>query len=556
MPVSTVHRTRARRHLAAGVMTAIAVLLSACDSSDAPPGPTAPVIVIQPENLVLAEGASSNLSVTATSDAGPIAYQWFNVTTGSNVPGGLGSDLDIGPVSYRSNGTQFNVGLTNTVGTTTSATGTLTVTERSWSAAAEALAGNVRQSATVVDSNGHTHLVAVTGNNLAAGIEARIQLRSLDSTQANAFVAPSQAQLQASTTLSVNSTSVKLAANNNGFAMAVWHLNGAVWAALFQPPTTQQPQGHWHFPVRVSLNTANSALDPAVVAVGEDFEVVWRQRDGTTGPHAIMATHYDRPNNNWSPAVAIQSRLGETEAPQIAADGNGNVLAAWRHVGEGVWSNRHAAGALWSGTTTQLDSSDTFLEALCLNAAGRGVVVTSNRAGAGLATRLDLALPGLIVSGGGRLINAYGSSPAVAIDGSGRIQVLGVSVNSGNGDSRLFRWFYDPNFASWGGPEAVSDNVAAGFITTGNGVRDPRVSGSDTEGNFIVSWLERVADGDAPLSHVRARRFHAGLDAWRPIASVGDGNSLPAGVTMGSRGNATMVFGATSGPALQAASFR
>ena len=306
--------------------------------------------------------------------------------------------------------------LTNTVGTTTSANATLTVNERSWSAPAGALASGARQIASVVDSNGHTHVVAVTGNNLAAGVEARIQLRSNDSTQANAFVTPDQSALQASTALVTGrpAPTLTVAANNNGFVLALWHINGAAWARLFQPPTTNLPQGHWQSAVRISAALADSGVDPAVVAVGEDFEVVWRERPGTSGVHDVKATHYDRVNNIWSPAIVIEARATETEAPQIVVDAAGNVPAAWRHIGEGVWANRHAASAAWGSTLTQIDSSDTPLETLRANAAGRAVVVSSNRLGSGLALQLDLAASNLIVSGSGRVIDACGSAPAGA----------------------------------------------------------------------------------------------------------------------------------------------
>lgn len=554
MPIAKPTRCSRTTHC---LMAWFAATLTACGGGNGD-APAAPRVTAQPQDLSLPEGGEGTMSVTATSNAGAIAYEWFNVTRGTVVPGGVAAELDFGPVSFAAHGTQARVNLTNSVGTTASANATLNVVERAWSAPAAAVAAGARQVASVVDSNGHTHLVALTGNNVSAAVQARIKLRSNDSTLANDFTVPDQAELQASTALLSGrpAPTVSLAANNNGFVLAVWHINGAAWSRLFQPPTSTLPNGHWQAAVRISAATADRGVDPAVVAIGEDFEVVWRERQGTSGVHDIKAMHFDRVNNNWSPAVTLEARTTETEAPQIVADAAGNVLAAWRHVGEGVWSNRHAAGAAWASTLTQLVGSDLPLEALRANAAGKAVVVTSDRVGTGIATRLDLAAGTLIVSGGGRIVNAYGSAPAVAIDGSGRIQILGVSVNTTNGDSRLFRWWYDPQFSSWGGPEAVSDNVAGNFLATGNGVRDPSVSGSDAEGNFIVSWLERVADGDNPLSHLRARRFHAPLDAWRPIATIGDANNLPARVTMGVPGNATLVFGATSVQAVQAASLR
>ncbi len=538
---------------------ALTLGLAACGGSDDTPAPapaTPPVIAAQPESLSLGEGGSGTVSVSATSDGGAIAYQWFNATSNTNFAGANASELDFGPISFAANGTQYNVNLTNTGGTTTSTTRTLTVNERAWSAPADALASAARQLATVVDSNGHTHLLAVTGNNLAAAVQASIQLRPSSPIQANAFIAPGNAVLQASEALGAGGTSIAAAANSNGRVLAVWHRNGIVGGALYTPGTNVTTAGTWALlPTRINSFQSTSALEPAVAAVGSDaFEIVWRERIANTGAHDVMARRYNVGNNTLDSSVPLEALSSETEAPRVVADASGNVLAAWRHTGVGTVVNRRAGGQAWSTTLLTVDSSAQPLEVLRTNATGKAVLLTSNRLGSMLATRLDLAASNVMLAGPAPIANAYGSGPDAVVDNTDRIHVFGVSCCGSGGSSRLFRWIFQNDL--WTAAEPISDPSPNNFLTTGLGVYSPQVSGVDTEGNFIVVWQDRVAGGDNPLSHVNARRFHTPLSSWRPTVAVGDGNNGPVRVTMGSNGGATLAFGDSTRAAVLAASLR
>jgi len=546
------------RRTSLATAAALALVLGACGGSDdaLPPVASAPVITTQPADMSLAEGASGTVSVAATSDAGAIAYQWFNVTRAENIAGATAADLAFGPVSFAANGTQFNARLSNTMGTTTSATRTLTVAERTWSAPADAIASGARQLATVVDSNGHTHLLAVTGNNLAAGVQASIQLRSANPTQANAFTAPGNAVLQASEALAAGGTSIAAAANGAGNVLAVWHRNGIVGGALYTPGTNATTAGTWTLlPTRINSFLATSALDPAVAAVGTNsFEIVWRERIGSSGAHDLMARSYTVNTNTLGTSVAIEQEASETEAPRIVADAAGNLLAAWRHSALGTVVNRRAAGQAWGTTLVTVDTSTQPLEVLRTNAAGKAVLLTSNRVGSVFASRLDLAANNVLLAGPASVANAYGSGPDAVVDNTDRIHVFGVSCCGSGGSSRVFRWIYQNGL--WTAAEAISDPNPNHFINTGLGFYSPRVSAVDAENSFIVTWQDRVSAGDNPVSHVTARRFHDPLGTWRPAVVVGDSNNGLVNVTMGSNGSATLTFGAPSGTSVQAASFR
>lgn len=555
MPVF--HQLPTVRHALA--LASITALVTACggDFDPLPPTGNAPVITSQPQNLTLAEGAVGTMSVAATTDAGAIAYQWFDLARQANVLGANASELDIGPVALAVGSQQYRVGLTNTMGTTTSADASVTVNERTWSPPVDALGSGARNVATVVDSNGHTHLLAINGNNLAAGVMARIQLRSNDSTQANAFTAPGNAVLQASEALSVASTSIAVAANGAGHVLAVWHRNGIVGGALYTPGPDASAAGSWALlPTRINSFSATSALDPAVAAVGNDsFEIVWRERVGNSGPHDVVARTYTINGNTLGTPVAVELESTETEWPRIVADAAGNVLAAWRHAGVGTVVNRRPAGQSWGTTLTTVDSSIQPLEVLRTNRSGKAVLLTSNRLGSVLASRLDLAATNVVLAGPAPVANAYASGPDAVVDNNDRIHVFGVSCCGSGGSTRLYRWIYQGN-GQWTAPEAISAPSASNFLNTALGVYAPQVTDVDADNNFIVTWQERVSSGDTPVSHVFARRFHDRLSGWRDTVEVGDSNNQLTHVTMGARGNATLVYGGTSGQAQQAASFR
>jgi hypothetical protein len=108
------------------LIISMAIGLSACGSasSGGNPNPTAPSITSQPTNATVAAGGTATFSVTATGTA-PLAYQWTN--NGSNAE--TNSDTyTISSVPSGDNGAQIQVQVSNSAGSATSNTVTLTVT--------------------------------------------------------------------------------------------------------------------------------------------------------------------------------------------------------------------------------------------------------------------------------------------------------------------------------------------------------------------------------------------------------------------------------------------
>ena len=89
------------------------------------PAPVAPSITTQPASLTVNAPASATFSVVVTGDA-PLSYQWRR--NGVNIGGATSSSYVLNPTAVADSGVQFDVIVSNTAGTITSAPATLTVT--------------------------------------------------------------------------------------------------------------------------------------------------------------------------------------------------------------------------------------------------------------------------------------------------------------------------------------------------------------------------------------------------------------------------------------------
>jgi hypothetical protein len=88
-------------------------------------GPVAPSITQQPTNRSVTVGQSASFSVTASGTA-PLSYQWQK--NAANIPGATGSSYTTPATVGADNGSTFRCIVSNSVGSTTSASATLTVT--------------------------------------------------------------------------------------------------------------------------------------------------------------------------------------------------------------------------------------------------------------------------------------------------------------------------------------------------------------------------------------------------------------------------------------------
>jgi hypothetical protein len=504
-------------------------VLAACNGAD----PEPPAITSQPASLSVGEGAQVAFRVAASGD-GPLAYAWLSGGDGSAIPGETSDALSFA-AQLSDDGRSFQARVSNEAGSATSQAATLSVSERGFSAAADMVTGALpRNLAAIADSNGHIHVLSINGDGAHADVQAHLKLKSTDT-------------MQTSVTLTVPTTSLRVAANGTGHVMAVWQRNGEVGAALYTPASDRSVAGSWQsLPATVSSAGANSALDPAVAAVGDThFEFVWRERAGGVGPHDIKARRYAIAGNQLDSTIAtLEGSSDDAGAPQVAADASGNLIAAWDYSEGGVVINRRAAGSPWTSNTAQAEGAPGYrFELLKVNAAGSGLLLISNRVGGGGFVQLDLTASTPLRQVGS--ISAYGSAPDAHVFPDGRMRVFGVAVDASNGNaSQLFQWSYNPG-SGWGSAEPVSDLATDDFIALGWGIVNPQVAGADAAGNLLVTWEERRLDNGG-RGRVVARRWLAGLQAWRPVIATSApqdrvDHRLPVGA-VAADGSATIVY--------------
>ncbi|MFL6333458.1 MAG: immunoglobulin domain-containing protein [Pyrinomonadaceae bacterium] len=105
---------------AAGVATSTTAVLNVLT------GPVAPAITSQPASQTVVTGGSALFGVIATGTA-PLSYQWYK--DGSLIPGATSSSLSLSNVQHADEG-GYSVVVSNAVGTATSNTATLSVTDQ------------------------------------------------------------------------------------------------------------------------------------------------------------------------------------------------------------------------------------------------------------------------------------------------------------------------------------------------------------------------------------------------------------------------------------------
>lgn len=111
---------------------ALAIGLNGCGGGGGGGGTTvvAPTITTQPNSLTVVQGSTATLAVVAT--GGSLAYQWHYVSAGTDtaLSGGTSSSLTLSSVTTGNAGSYYVV-VSNSAGTATSDSATLTVTSSS-----------------------------------------------------------------------------------------------------------------------------------------------------------------------------------------------------------------------------------------------------------------------------------------------------------------------------------------------------------------------------------------------------------------------------------------
>ena len=239
--------------------------------------------------------------------------------------------------------------------------------------------------------------------------------------------------------------------------------------------------------------TDNVAYAPQVAMDGNgDVIAVWAQDNGS-GINAIYAAKYTA-GASWTAAEPIGAGTSNGYTAQIAMDSDGNAIAVWYQVSAttpyyvyGIWANRYSGG-LW-GTAEEIENAVNIVAPpqLAFDAQGNGVAVWKNSNG-----RLRYNTYGF-VSGWGTADNVEsGTDPAfipqLAVDTEGHAIVVWRQYSSGTYVYSLWASRYQAG-NSWDTPELLE-------LDDTNIVTYPAVA-IDNNGNAFAIWIQNDGVSDS-----------------------------------------------------------
>ena len=168
--------------------------------------PVPPAITVQPSAQTITAGATATFSVTATG-TGTLSYQWKK--NGINITGGSGATTNTyttPAMGYAGNSAVYSVVVSNSAGTTTSSSATLTVnktsTAQSYGQVANASDGLYDKTECVQDNNTGLIWEGKTASGSRLGTSTYTNYDDLNSTQKPSgatYVNPTQTDIDAST---------------------------------------------------------------------------------------------------------------------------------------------------------------------------------------------------------------------------------------------------------------------------------------------------------------------------------------------------------------------
>ena len=150
----------------------------------------------------------------------------------------------------------------------------------------------------------------------------------------------------------------QVAFDSAGNAIAVWsQYNGST--AFDIRANTWSSTGGWGTPQDIETTDDGNSFNPQIVFDSNDkATVVWSSDDGTR--HNIWATTFTEADG-WGEDVLLETdNAGTAFDPQVAADSNGNLIAAWRQndgTRYNTVANIYTAGSGW-GTAETIESDD------------------------------------------------------------------------------------------------------------------------------------------------------------------------------------------------------
>jgi len=338
--------------------------------------------------------------------------------------------------------------------------------------------------------------------------------------------------------------SPKVVVSPDGDAAVVW-LGFGNGSKEVVRAATRPAGGAWSQPVALSdINGYAAEPDIAIDPQG-NATAVW-----TIGPqfeYGFVQTAIHPAGGSWSQPVALSDESEAAALPHIASDSQGNLTAIWDSGGEEgiIQSRTRPAGGEWSSAAVDVSGEDGLSSYPQIAIDGQGDVVavwqqkdihagsgfhyfiqTARRAGGSWSTPLTISRE-----------DGLAMNPGLAVDPDGNATVIWVWGPLATGTATGLQARSGTAGGSWGGIV---------YVATRPGGLEPSESGiqllADPQGNVTAIW----EGWSAPNDIVRSARRTAG-GTWSSPVTLSTGESLFPATAIDPQGTVTAVWSGRQG---------
>jgi hypothetical protein len=288
------------------LLIAASVFLSACastSSSGGPGGSVAPTISQQPQSTSVQSGKPATFSVTAGGTA-PLTYQWLRGSTkvGTNSP-----TYTLATTASSDNGAKFQVTVSNSVGSVTSAMATLTVT----AAATKPTITSQPAGTTVTVGQTATFTVVATGT-------APLTYQWMKGTTNVGTNSPSYTT--PATTSADNGDKFQVVVSNSAGSATSTQATLTVNAAATKPAITTQPKP-------VSVTVGQTATFTVVATGTAPLSYQWKKGGSNVGTNSATYTTAATTiaDNGAQIQVTVSNSVGSTSSTAVTLTVTANV---------------------------------------------------------------------------------------------------------------------------------------------------------------------------------------------------------------------------------------
>jgi hypothetical protein len=335
------------------------------------------------------------------------------------------------------------------------------------------------------------------------------------------------------TRLDLSSSSLALALDPRGNAIALWVRNGApynIWANSYQP------RSGWSVAEAIETESAGDTtyslgFAPPQIAFDSagNSVAVWLQH-GSTG-YLIGANRYA--GGSWGEAQPIEEGdVGRDAQPQVAVDQAGDAIAVWNRTSgstRSIWANRYTSGGNWGDLQSVETNTSAFYQQIATDPTGNMTVVW--RQGDGLAPSDIYANRYVPGTGPG---SGWGTPEPIEASELGEVYFPDMAVNSVGNAVVAWQERDSPDFSTG------YMNIRANVYTPGSGWGDSRIIETkatadaehypaafypqvavDSSGNGIVVWQQW--DSSSGRYDIWANHYVAADDSWGTAVPIGFG---------------------------------